>query len=111
MFNLIECAKDLGFDAKGIKEKDLSKLNLPCILHININNALSHFICLYKINNSSVLIMDPACGFKTISVDELLSIYTGNSIQLIPRIKLVKEKANNTLIHIIKNELKNNSKQ
>ena len=111
MFNLIECAKDLGFDAKGIKEKDLSKLNLPCILHININNALSHFICLYKINNSSVLIMDPACGFKTISVDELLSIYTGNSIQLIPRIKLVKEKANNTLIHIIKNELKNNSKK
>ena len=31
MFNLIECAKNLGFDAKGIKEKDLSKLNLPCI--------------------------------------------------------------------------------
>ena len=111
MFNLIECAKEYGFDAKGIKEKDLNKLNLPCILHIKINNALSHFICLYEINKLSVLIMDPACGFKKMNINDLLTIYTGNSIQLIPRIKLVKEKSNNTLSNIIKKELKNNSKQ
>ncbi len=105
MFNLIECAKEYGFDAKGIREDNLYKLNLPCILHININKALSHFICLYEIKNDIATIMDPACGFKKVHIKNLSNKYTGNSIQLIPRIKLVKENSNNTLKDIIKNEL------
>ncbi len=110
MFNLIECAKEYGFDAKGIKEYNLSNLNLPCILHIKINNALSHFICLYEINNDIATVMDPACGFKKVHIKDLLNTYTGYSIQLIPRIKLVKENSHNTLKDIIIKELINNKK-
>ena len=108
MFNLIECAKEYGFDAKGIKEYNLSNLNLPCILHIKINNALSHIICLYEINNNIATIMDPAYGFKKVHIKELLNTYTGYSIQLLPRIKLVKENSNNTLKDILTKELTNN---
>ena len=110
MFNLIECAKEYGFDAKGIREDNLYKLNLPCIIHININKALSHFICLYDIKNDIATVMDPAIGLKQVSIKELVKSYSGNSIQLIPRIKLVKENSQNTLKKIIVNELKNEKK-
>ena len=61
-YNLIECAKENGFDAKGLREFDLNKLTLPCILHIN--NKFPHFVCLYKIDGNSLTIMDPGYGFK-----------------------------------------------
>ena len=53
-YNLVECAINYGFDAKGIKERDLNKLKLPSIIHINVNKALSHFICLYEIKNKLI---------------------------------------------------------
>lgn len=106
MFNLIECAKEYGFDAKGIKEYDLNKLHLPCIIHININKALSHFICLYEIHGNTLTIMDPACGSKNININDI--DYTGNAILLTPRVKLIKEDSNNKLKNILINQLKNN---
>ena len=106
-FNLIECAKEYGFDAKGIKEYDLNKLPLPCILHTK-NNKLTHFICLYKIDGNTLTIMDPSCGFKKVDINTIKEIYTGNSIILFPIVKLNKEKSNNVLKNKILNEFKDN---
>ena len=108
-YNLIECAKEYGFDAKGIKEFDLNKLTLPCILHIH-NKQLSHFVCLYKIDDDTLTIMDPAYGFKTVDINSFKNIYTGNSIILFPIVKLNKEKSKKILLMRIINEFKENKK-
>ena len=52
LYNLIEAAKLLGFEAKGLtgKLKDINVNNLPCIVHFIVNKSYKHFVVLYQIN-------------------------------------------------------------
>ncbi len=69
--NLINTAKKIGFDAYGIKTKDLdNNMNLPAIAHIVTEKGLNHFVVIYKITNKSVYIMDPAKGYIKEDIDE-----------------------------------------
>ncbi len=83
--NLIECAKKYGFEAKGLKIKRIKPELLPVIAHVKINQSLSHFLVLYKIEKGVVTLMDPACGMKKMSEDEFMKIFTGNVIALVPK--------------------------
>ena len=71
LYNLIEGAKKIGFDAIGVTGtlEDIKVNNLPCIVHTIVNKSYKHYIVLYQINNikQEVLIMDPAKGKKIIS--------------------------------------------
>ena len=107
-YNLIECAKENGFDAKGLREFDLNKLTLPCVLHIN--NKFPHFVCLYKIDGNSLTIMDPGYGFKKVDINTFKESYTGNSIILFPIVKLNKDRSSNVVNKKIISEFKNNKK-
>ncbi|MBQ7240013.1 MAG: ATP-binding cassette domain-containing protein [Bacilli bacterium] len=97
-YNLIECAINYGFDAKGLKVKDLNKINYPCIAHIKINNSLSHFIVLYKLKNDVLTIMDPSSGFKNMKVNEFNKCFTGVVILLSPKTIIKKETSDNYLL-------------
>ena len=105
-YNLIECAKQYGFDCIGIKEKNIDKLNLPCIAHLKINNTLSHFVVIYEYNASSVIIMDPAVGLIKEGKSIFESKFTGVVISLYPKEKLMKKKIKNILWQNIFKELK-----
>lgn len=105
-YNLIECAKQYGFDCIGIKEKNIDKLNLPCIAHLKINNTLSHFVVIYERNASSVIIMDPAVGLIKEGKSIFESKFTGVVISLYPKEKLMKKKIKNILWQNIFKELK-----
>ncbi len=105
-YNLIECAKQYGFDCIGIKEKNINKLNLPCIAHLKINNTLSHFVVIYEHNASSVIIMDPAVGLIKEEKSIFESKFTGVVISLYPKEKLMKKKIKNILWQNIFKELK-----
>ena len=105
-YNLIECAKQYGFDCIGIKEKNIDKLNLPCIAHLKINNTLSHFVVIYEHNASSVIIMDPAVGLIKEGKSIFESKFTGVVISLHPKEKLMKKKIKNILWQNIFKELK-----
>lgn len=105
-YNLIECAKQYGFDCIGIKEKNIDKLNLPCIAHLKINNTLSHFVVIYEHNASSVIIMDPAVGLIKEGKSIFESKFTGVVISLYPKEKLMKKKIKNILWQNIFKELK-----
>ncbi len=100
-YDLIECAKKNGFNASGYKDNDITKYKLPCILHININQSLSHFVVLYEIKKNTLTIMDPARGLMNVKKDEYLKSFTGNLIILEPRSSLPKKKNKN----IIKKEI------
>lgn len=104
-YNLIECAKQYGFDCIGIKEKNIDKLNLPCIAHLKINNTLSHFVVIYEHNASSVIIMDPAVGLIKEGKSTFESKFTGVIISLYPKEKLMKKKIKNILWQNIFKEL------
>ena len=109
-YNLIECAINYGFDAKGIRVKSLNDINFPCIAHVQINNSLSHFIVLYKLKNNVLTVMDPASGFKNIKLEEFNKMFTGVLITLTPKTIIKKDNRENYLLKRILYFIKRNKK-
>ena len=69
VLGLIEAAKRLGFQAKGVKAgsasdplESLSKIPLPTIAHVVVRGGLHHYVVLYKITTKHVVVMDPGDG-------------------------------------------------
>ena len=56
-YHLIEAAKIYGFDALGVKVKDIFDKNiyLPAIAHLTLKNGLEHFVVIYKVNKNYFL--------------------------------------------------------
>lgn len=109
-YNLVECAKKNGFNATGMKDTSLDGYKLPCIVHIQINKSLSHFVVLYEINNNIYKIMDPAYGIKKISSDEFYKLFTNYFIILEPKNKLPKKENKDVIKDKLFIEIKNNKK-
>ena len=111
LYNLIEGAKKIGFDAIGVtgKLEDIEVNNLPCIVHTIVNKSYKHYIVLYQINNikKEVLIMDPAKGKKTISFSEFNMLTNNNYIFLKPIKQLPFLKNKNIIIKILKDSFNN----
>lgn len=61
---IIEAAKKLGMQAKGVRVplESLCKLALPVIAHITTAKQLQHYVVLYKVTAKQVHLMDPADG-------------------------------------------------
>src|SRR5690606_6601068 len=61
---LIRAAEKLGFDAQGVKGSidSLSKVPLPIIDHMKLENGLLHYVVIYRVTKIHVEIMDPADG-------------------------------------------------
>lgn len=80
-YHLIEAAKQIGFDAKGIKAElsNIIKENmiLPCIANVTIDNIYNHYIVIYAIDykRKNLIIADPASKIKIISFEEFVKIW------------------------------------
>ena len=92
LFNIIEAAKKIGFDANGLSGKieDINVNNLPCIAHFNIKKNYKHFVVLYSIDyrKKQVTLMDPAKGWKTIPFSEYNLLSSNNYAFFVPKRKL-----------------------
>lgn len=97
--NLIKSARELGFEAYGIKGKlkDLNNKILPAISHIIVKNKYPHFVVVYKINykKNQVLIMDPAIGFNNYSFSDFLKMSTNYYLIMKPKQDIPKLVGNN----------------
>ena len=80
--HLIQIAQQLGFSTRALRldMDDLGKLQLPCILHWDLN----HFVVLAKVGRSKVTVLDPALGEKTLSFAEVSDHFTGVALELTP---------------------------
>lgn len=93
-YNLIETAKELGFEAKGIRtslnEVSEHNLVLPCIAHVTIDNSYKHYVVIYEINYNKeyIIIGDPADKIKKMTFKEFNEIWSKILIVLYP-IKLI----------------------
>jgi len=105
IIDIVNSAKKLGFYAFGAKGNydDLIKENLPCIAHVVIDNKLSHFVVIYKIDNNMVLIGDPGKGLYNLKRKEFEDIWVSNSVILLkPESELYNEKQESNLKWICK---------
>jgi ATP-binding cassette subfamily B protein RaxB len=62
---LMTVAGQLGFQCRPLRMdmEHLSQLNLPCILHWDLN----HFVVLAKVGKKKVIVLDPAFGKSELS--------------------------------------------
>lgn len=84
---MVEAATKLGFMAKAVKGKfeSLSKIPLPSSAHVIVKEQLQHFVVIYKVTSTQVVVMDPGEGrIKEYSNEEFQKIWTGVLILLVP---------------------------
>ncbi len=72
---IVRAARGLDLDAKGTKldMEQLTQLPLPAILHWDFN----HFLVLERLTKTKATLVDPACGRRTMHLDEVSRHFTG----------------------------------
>lgn len=96
MLDLVEAAKQLGFEAFGAsgEYEDLMKEEMPCIAHVVVDEVLNHFVVVYEINEKDVTIGDPGKGVYKLNKEEFLKIWKTKSVVLLkPGKKLYTKKS------------------
>jgi ATP-binding cassette subfamily B protein len=84
---MLEAAKYLGFDAKGVRGtlESLFQVQLPVIAHVIVNGQLQHYVVIYKISKQKICIMDPADGKSIVKkLSEFKEEWTGVLLLLVP---------------------------
>lgn len=87
VLGLLEAAEKLGFDAKGVRgtKESLYKIPKPAIAHLIVKNQLQHYVVIYKVTPTKVIIMDPGAGKEiTLSLSDFLKQWTGVLVILMP---------------------------
>lgn len=100
-YNLKVAAEKYGFEVSGKKEFDLSKIKLPAIVQIKINNFY-HFVVIVKIDNDMIAVMDPATGKNKLKLSKFKEIFTGYVLELFPISNIVNIKSRSLFLKLLK---------
>jgi ABC-type bacteriocin/lantibiotic exporters, contain an N-terminal double-glycine peptidase domain len=105
--DLIKIAGQINLNSRPLRLEmnELSKLRLPCLIHINMD----HFIVLVSVNKK-IEVIDPALGKRFFSIDEFSDIFTGIALEIWPNSKFEKNEKKEIfnffhLLHDLKNLL------
>jgi ATP-binding cassette subfamily B protein RaxB len=79
---LISNAAALQLSGRALRAEvdELDKIQLPCILHWNMN----HFVVLRKVTRNHCVVVDPALGERRVSFSEVSRCFTGVALELSP---------------------------
>jgi ATP-binding cassette subfamily B protein RaxB len=79
---LIAMANTMSLQSRPLKLDlgDLAKLQLPCVLHWNMN----HFVVLTAVDRKGVTIHDPSVGPRRMPMTEVSKHFTGVALELTP---------------------------
>lgn len=79
---LMTMAQGLSLQTRALKVEmqALDKLQLPCILHWNLN----HFVVLKSVSKHHAVIHDPAAGQRRLALEDFADHYTGIALELTP---------------------------
>lgn len=84
---IVEAAMELGLHAKGLRAayESLEHTTHPSIIHVIIDQKVSHFMVLMKVSTRGVLVMDPSEGrLKSISQEKFKKIWSGIIVLIQP---------------------------
>ncbi|AQT61950.1 peptidase domain-containing ABC transporter [Cellvibrio sp. PSBB023] len=86
---LSDIAGRIGLASRAVRleVEELSQLNLPCIIHWDIN----HFAVLKSVGSNHVVLHDPSYGRRKISLAEFSKRFTGVAFELIPTSEFEKK--------------------
>jgi ATP-binding cassette subfamily B protein len=87
---VVRAARRYGLAADGVKVdmEQLPKLALPAVLHWDFE----HFLVLERLTRKGAILVDPAVGRRTISLQEMGRHFTGIALQLKPSPALRRRK-------------------
>ncbi|MEX2258136.1 MAG: cysteine peptidase family C39 domain-containing protein, partial [Woeseia sp.] len=71
---------DLAPRAVRLEPEEMNCLNLPCILHWNMD----HYVVLEQVRSNTAVIVDPAVGRTTLPLPQLRRLFTGVALELVP---------------------------
>ncbi len=106
-YNLKVAAEKYGFEVNGKKEFDLSKIKLPAIAQIKINNFY-HFVVIVKIDKDTIILMDPAIGKNKLKLSKFNEMFTGYILELFPISNIVNIKVQSLFLKLLKNVILQN---
>ena len=113
-YNMIETLKFYNFKAKGYKVKsvdDIKRKNtLPCIAHLKLKNNLQHFVVIYEITKTSVVLMDPAKGKVKMKISDFNKVFSNVIILMQPQSTLMKYQKPNSIYKIFMSIFKDNKR-
>jgi len=103
--NLVLAARNYGLVGGGYRASisALKKINCPLILHWNFN----HFVVLCGFKDDKAIIIDPAMGRITVSMEEMDVSFTGVALKLEPGPDFKKEGHRDTVVTFVVDRLKN----
>ena len=83
MVDLIRMAGQLQLNPRALRAEmeHLPQLELPCILHWDLN----HFVVLKEIRRGKAVVHDPARGVRRLSMAEVSKHFTGVALELTPQ--------------------------
>lgn len=87
VFGMVKAAEQLGFSAKSIKgdrEAFFTGFPLPSIAHVVMEGNLLHYVVIYRITKTTIVIADPSKGLVKYAHDDFFKIWTGVLICLVP---------------------------
>lgn len=87
--SLISIAQSLQLQTRPLKLdlEHLGDLKPPCILHWD----MSHFVVLKAVKRNAAVILDPAVGERTLSMEELSKHFSGVALELTPGAQFKKQ--------------------
>jgi ATP-binding cassette, subfamily B, bacterial CvaB/MchF/RaxB len=82
MQHLVRHADGLNFSSRPLRLElnELSQLQLPCILHWDLN----HFVVLAKVHKKHIVVYDPAVGERRVPMQDVSRHFTGIALELTP---------------------------
>lgn len=87
VLGLLEAAKKLGFEAKGVRGdfESLFKIPKPAIAHIIVKEKLQHYVVIYEVSKKHIKVMDPGDGkLHKKTHEEFKKEWTGVLVLLLP---------------------------
>lgn len=101
-YGLVKVIEHYGFQQKVVeadKTALTSKLPLPAIAHVVIDDSLLHYVTITKIKGDTVVVSDPAKGIVKYKKEDFIKIWTNVLILIAPTKKSQKgNKKQSTLI-------------
>ncbi|MGB3455912.1 MAG: peptidase domain-containing ABC transporter [Litorimonas sp.] len=84
---------DLGSRALRLELEELDQLQLPAILHWDLN----HFVVLKSVRGDKIVIHDPATGERRLTLAQASDHFTGVALELMPTARFEKQTARKTM--------------
>ena len=112
-YHMVNALKKYGFDAYGAtieKENFNSKLVVPFIAHLLLDNGMNHYVVVYDINSKTVKVMDPYKGIVKLTKENFSNNFTKVAIFCYPRSTCITKEEKSSIFKFIINIIKNYKK-